>query len=94
MDLNQLATTLLDRLGKLGLTVATAESCTGGNIAHHITLIPGSSSAMLGGVVSYHNSVKERVLNVNPADIEQYGAPLRYCGMTPHPLTLPRMSRG
>lgn len=74
MDLNVLATTLLDRLGKLGLTVATAESCTGGNIAHHITLIPGSSSAMLGGVVSYHNSVKERVLNVNPADIEQYGA--------------------
>ena len=74
MDLNQLATTLLDRLGELGLTVATAESCTGGNIAHHITLIPGSSSAMLGGVVSYHNSVKERVLRVNPADIEQYGA--------------------
>lgn len=42
---------LLKELDKRALTVATAESCTGGNIAHLITLVPGSSSAMLGGGV-------------------------------------------
>lgn len=56
------------------LTMATAESCTGGNIAHHITLLPGSSDFFLGGVVSYANSVKNGVLGVNMADIEKYGA--------------------
>lgn len=56
------------------LTLATAESCTGGNIAHHITLLPGSSEFFLGGVVSYANSVKNGVLGVDMADIEKYGA--------------------
>jgi PncC family amidohydrolase len=50
------------------ITVATAESCTGGNIAHQITLNPGSSAYFLGGVVSYANQVKEQVLGV-PADV-------------------------
>lgn len=48
--------------------IATAESCTGGNIAHQITLNAGSSAYFLGGVVSYANAVKESVLGV-PADI-------------------------
>lgn len=74
MELNLLAAQLLERLGKLGFTIATAESCTGGNIAHHITLIPGSSAVMMGGVVAYHNRIKEHVLHVNASDIERYGA--------------------
>ncbi|MDE7024714.1 MAG: CinA family nicotinamide mononucleotide deamidase-related protein [Paramuribaculum sp.] len=65
---------LLKELDKRALTVATAESCTGGNIAHLITLVPGSSSAMLGGVVSYANTVKTHVLGVNADVINSLGA--------------------
>lgn len=55
-------------------TVASAESCTGGNIAHRITQIPGSSSYFLGSVVSYSNDVKANVLGVSRGEISQYGA--------------------
>lgn len=65
---------LLNLLKKHRLTFATAESCTGGNIAHLITSIPGSSEAMLGGVVSYSNSVKEGILGVDPQLIATLGA--------------------
>lgn len=65
---------LLDRARRAGITVATAESCTGGNIAHELTLIPGASDVVAGGVVSYSNGVKVNVLGVNAADIEQHGA--------------------
>ena len=65
---------LLDRLGRRGLTVATAESCTGGTIAQRITAIPGSSASFLGGVVSYANEVKAGVLGVDAADIATHGA--------------------
>lgn len=63
-----------EALRRLGKTIATAESCTGGNIAHQITLIPGSSDYFKGSVVSYANEVKINVLGVNPKDIEAYGA--------------------
>lgn len=56
------------------LTVACAESCTGGNIAHRITQVPGSSSYFLGSVVSYSNDVKANVLNVPRGDISSFGA--------------------
>jgi nicotinamide-nucleotide amidase len=55
-------------------TVATAESCTGGYIAHLITSKPGSSSIYNGSVVAYSNEVKENVLNVKPETLQQYGA--------------------
>ncbi|MBR4621389.1 MAG: CinA family protein [Salinivirgaceae bacterium] len=55
-----------------GTWVATAESCTGGNIAHQITLVPGSSAWFKGGVVSYTNEVKMNVLGVPQKLIEQY----------------------
>ncbi len=55
-----------------GTWVATAESCTGGNIAHRITLVPGSSAWFKGGVVSYTNEVKMKVLGVPSELIEQY----------------------
>ncbi len=57
-----------------GLTLSTAESCTGGNIAHEITRIPGSSKFFRGGVVSYHNEVKNEVLGVNSDVIKSDGA--------------------
>jgi nicotinamide-nucleotide amidase len=55
-------------------TLSTAESCTGGNIAHLITSIAGSSAYFKGSVVAYANAVKEIVLNVNSLDIQQFGA--------------------
>lgn len=57
-----------------GWSIGTAESCTGGNIAHAITSIAGSSDCYMGSVVSYANSVKHNVLGVSMADIEQHGA--------------------
>ncbi len=65
---------LLDRCRRAGLTLATAESCTGGNVAHRLTLIPGASDVVVGGVVSYSNDVKINLLGVDPADIAAYGA--------------------
>ena len=56
------------------LTVSFAESCTGGNLAHRITCIPGSSAYFLGSVVSYSNDVKANVLGVSRGDLSQYGA--------------------
>ncbi|HKK80852.1 MAG TPA: competence/damage-inducible protein A [Prolixibacteraceae bacterium] len=55
-------------------TVATAESCTGGQIAHSITSMPGSSGWFKGSVVAYSNNVKAGVLNVSDDDIDKYGA--------------------
>lgn len=57
-----------------GATLATAESCTGGYIAHLITEIPGSSAYFLGTVVSYANSIKEHMLSVQTATLQQWGA--------------------
>jgi nicotinamide-nucleotide amidase len=57
-----------------GSTLSTAESCTGGRIAHLITSIPGSSDYYTGSVIAYSNEVKERILNVDPKLIEKHGA--------------------
>ena len=65
---------VLDECRRRGLTMATAESCTGGNIAHELTLIAGASDVVNGGVVSYSNEVKINVLGVDAADIEAHGA--------------------
>lgn len=63
-----------DVFTKQKLTLSTAESCTGGNIAHQITKIPGSSNYFKGGVVAYHNEIKINLLDVDPLQLEQYGA--------------------
>lgn len=56
------------------LTVSSAESCTGGNIAHRITQVAGSSAYFMGSVVSYSNDVKAQVLDVSRDNIARYGA--------------------
>lgn len=58
---------------KKGITVSTAESCTGGYIAHLITSVAGSSAYYRGSVVSYANEVKINILGVKEEDIEKYG---------------------
>lgn len=69
---------LASAIGKLllerKLTLGTAESCTGGHIAHLITRIPGSSAYFQGSVVSYSNETKQRLLGVKPKTLESYGA--------------------
>ena len=69
--------TLEHALGTLlkahGKTVSAAESCTGGEISHLITNVPGSSNYYLGSVTSYAVSVKEKVLGVDPETIRKYG---------------------
>ncbi len=57
-----------------GLSLATAESCTGGNIARMITSIPGSSSYYSGSVIAYENRIKEGALGVDPIVIQEKGA--------------------
>lgn len=57
-----------------GQSLSTAESCTGGYIAHHITSVPGSSSWYKGSIVAYSNEIKEKLLNIDPLLIEKYGA--------------------
>lgn len=63
-----------DMLRRKGVTIATAESCTGGEIAHMITSVPGSSAYFKGSVVAYANEVKVNVLGVQAADLEREGA--------------------
>lgn len=68
------AAILGDMLRERNLTVSTAESCTGGNIAHEITEIAGSSDYYVGSVVSYSNEVKQSVLGVSPSVLAAEGA--------------------
>ena len=56
------------------LTLALAESCTGGLLAHHITLIAGSSDYFLGAVVAYANKVKREILQVSGQTLKSFGA--------------------
>jgi len=61
------------------LTVATAESCTGGGIAFAVTSIAGASDYFEGSVVAYSNGVKERVLGVSPDTLTNAGAVSERC---------------
>lgn len=56
------------------MTVATAESCTGGYMAHKITSVPGSSDWYRGSIVAYQNDLKEQLLQVNHETLLQHGA--------------------
>jgi nicotinamide-nucleotide amidase len=57
-----------------GLTIATAESCTGGLVAARLTRVPGSSKSFVGGIVAYANAVKEAELDVPGALLAEHGA--------------------
>lgn len=64
---------LSEKLQNKNLTLSTAESCTGGHIAHKITVVPNASKYYIGSIVSYANSVKEQLLNVDKNTIELHG---------------------
>lgn len=69
---------LEEKVGRLlaerDLTIAVAESCTGGLICHRITNVPGSSRYFIGGVVAYSNETKVKVLGVGEDMIKEHGA--------------------
>lgn len=68
-----------DALRKRGLTLATAESCTGGLVGHRITNVSGSSDYYKGGVIAYANEVKEKHLHVALEILEEKGAVSAEC---------------
>ena len=71
-------TTMEEVVGQLlrqrGLTIALAESCSGGLIGHRITNIPGSSAYLKGGIVAYSDAVKQQILGVRPETLAAHGA--------------------
>jgi PncC family amidohydrolase len=69
-----LASTIQDTMIERGLTLTTAESCTGGLIAYALTETPGSSDYFVGGLVSYSNDLKENELGVDAETLERHGA--------------------
>jgi nicotinamide-nucleotide amidase len=68
------AATVIERLTEMQLTIATAESCTGGLIAGALTDIPGSSKAFFGGFVTYDNAAKTAMIRVPARMIHDHGA--------------------
>jgi PncC family amidohydrolase len=74
LECTRFLTELQQQLIAGGWWLCTAESCTGGLIAHWMTDIPGSSACFAGGVAAYANQVKEQLLGVNAETILQYGA--------------------
>ena len=68
------AAALIKASSDQGMTIATAESCTGGLIGAAITAIPGSSKPFKGGVIAYDNSIKSKLLGVPTGMIHEYGA--------------------
>jgi nicotinamide-nucleotide amidase len=73
-DGRHIAEIVLDLCRRRGLTLATAESCTGGLVSARLTDVPGASAVFRGGVVSYSNDVKESTLGVPHDVLERHGA--------------------
>ena len=74
VDVGSLPEVILAELGRLGQTLAVAESCTGGLMSAHITDVPGASEVFLGGVVSYSNEAKENMIDVPHELLVEHGA--------------------
>ena len=79
VDVSGLEEVCFRLLKEQGLTLATAESCTGGRVAERMTAMPGVSAVYRGGVVSYWSSVKADVLGVPPEILDAHGAVSEPC---------------
>jgi nicotinamide-nucleotide amidase len=66
-------------LTERGLSIGTAESCTGGYISHRITAVPGASAVFRGAVVAYHNDIKRQCLGVTESLLAEHGAVSEAC---------------
>jgi PncC family amidohydrolase len=74
LDENALEVVIGRLLKQRGLTLAVAESCTGGLVGHRITDVPGSSAYYQGSITAYSNDVKQLLLSVSPVVLSRYGA--------------------
>lgn len=74
MELLEQASLTLTLLMQTGFTIVTAESCTGGLISAALTAHSGSAQAVLGGLVTYSNTMKENILHVPAKILEEHGA--------------------
>jgi nicotinamide-nucleotide amidase len=70
---------VLEACRRNGLTLATAESCTGGLVGSLLTAVPGASDVFRGGIIAYANAVKTQVLGVPPLVLESHGAVSEAC---------------
>ena len=77
-EIHKLAEQVIKTAGEKRLTIATAESCTGGGIGAALTAISGASRVFEGGIISYSNAVKNSHLDVPPGMIHKYGAVSRH----------------
>lgn len=73
-DIKTKATEVIMRAQQAHCQISTAESCTGGLIAGALTAVPGSSEVVQGGIVSYSNQIKHRLLHVSEENLQTYGA--------------------
>jgi PncC family amidohydrolase len=73
-ELVELASRVIEIAGSGHITVATAESCTGGLVGHLLTEVPGSSIVFRGGVIAYADEVKAGRLGVPPSTLASHGA--------------------
>jgi nicotinamide-nucleotide amidase len=78
-EVSDAANALLELCKKKKLTLATAESCTGGLVAAALSEIPGSSLVLDRGFVTYSNEAKQQMLGVTPATIDVYGSVSKEC---------------
>jgi len=78
-EITQAAAALLDLCKAKKLTIATAESCTGGLVAGALSEISGSSLVLDRGFITYSNEAKQQMLGVTPATIDVYGAVSKEC---------------
>ena len=70
--MTHLTCNVLEKLA--GRTLCTAESCTGGGIGAALTAVPGSSEVYKGGIISYTNEIKQKLLGINPILLKNLGA--------------------
>ena len=73
-DSDDLAALVLARAESAALTIAMAESCTGGLLGARLTAIPGSSDVYHGGIIAYDNAVKTKLLGVRDVTLGEHGA--------------------
>lgn len=74
VDVECIEESVIKRLREKGMTFSAAESCTGGDVARRFTDMPGASAFFKGGVVTYTNEAKAKLLGIDPALIEEKGA--------------------
>lgn len=72
--MNSIENSVMELLQKKGLTIATAESCTGGMVSARLINYPGASASFINGMTTYTNESKSRLLDINPDIINTHGA--------------------